>query len=484
MATLFLARRVGAAGFSKHVAIKVVHPHLAEDPNFVQMFVDEALLSAQIQHPNVVHVEELRQVDGAHFLVMEYVSGCALSQLLRELAKRGRRLSPQLAVHIAVRIEDGLHAAHELRDPDGSLLGVVHRDVSPQNVLLAWEGHVKLIDFGVAKARFRSVQTTGSTLKGKIRYMAPEQAIGRPVDRRSDVYALGVVLWEMLTMKRLFHADNDFALLELVRQPRVTPPSQLVTDVSPELDRVVMKALAPRVEERYQTARQLRRELADAMPRAVALDASHLSELLVTVMGEHLARAQQTLPAGATGVDLADAGRPDDEGEVLATMTVSATGVEFLDAASDGPSARSNPSFPSPPAYGTPASSVTPAPSSSRRMLIGLALVSVVALALGAAITIPVALSSRPEPSATPLPVVSDASESPISTRETEPNDELAVASAELDAGAPDAGAPDAGPPRGKIVRRRAPMRATMRTTTMASAMGMSGVPLADDFGF
>jgi eukaryotic-like serine/threonine-protein kinase len=172
MATLFLGRRRGASGFAKHVAIKVIHPHLAEDPAFVRMFVDEALLSARIQHPNVVHVEELKRRDGKYFLVMEYVHGVALVQLLRTLGRKGRRLAPDLAVQIAARIADGLHAAHETRDPDGQTAGVVHRDVSPQNVLLAWAGHVKLIDFGVAKAHGRATHTIGGSLKGKVRYMS------------------------------------------------------------------------------------------------------------------------------------------------------------------------------------------------------------------------------------------------------------------------------------------------------------------------
>jgi len=225
MATLFLGRRQGPAGFRRHVAIKVVHEHLAADPTFVRMFLDEALLSARIQHPNVVHVEELGEADGTYFLVMEYVHGCTLSRLLKQLSKLGRRLSPDMAAWIAIQIAEGLHAAHDLTGDHGEALHVVHRDVSPQNVLLSETGHVKLIDFGVAKARGRALRTTSGSLKGKLAYMSPEQARGDDLDRRTDVYALGVVLWESLTGRRRFQAADQIALLRLVQAPTISPPS-------------------------------------------------------------------------------------------------------------------------------------------------------------------------------------------------------------------------------------------------------------------
>lgn len=288
MATLFLGRRQGAAGFAKLVAIKVIHPHLAEDGTFVSMFVDEALISARIDHPNVVHVEELGEVDGTKFLVMEYVHGASLSQLLGMLAKQGRRLQPELAVHIAVRVAEGLHAAHETGDDEGNLLNIVHRDVSPQNVLISSRGHVKLIDFGIAKARGRAVQTTSSSLKGKISYMSPEQAYGRALDRRSDVYALGVVLWEMLTVRRMFAGEDDFALLDQVRTPNVLPPSAYAPEVTPALDAAVMAALAPDVNQRLPTAQEFRRVLATAMPSALTLDSGDLASLLYETLGSEL----------------------------------------------------------------------------------------------------------------------------------------------------------------------------------------------------
>ena len=305
MATLFLGRRAGPAGFARHVAIKVVHPHLATDTSFVRMFLDEAKLCSRIQHPNVVHVEELGDADGTYFLVMEYVHGCSLSQLLRALAARKRRLSPELAVYLAMRVADGLHAAHEATGAEGPL-GVVHRDVSPQNILLAYKGYVKLIDFGIAKSKGRAQQTTTRSLKGKIRYMAPEQAYGRDVDRRTDVYALGVVLWEMLAMQRLFDAADDFALLDLVREPKIRPPSEVAPDITPALDRVVLHALQPDIDRRPATAFEFRQELAEAVPDALALDTPHLAQLLADVMSHEIASSARELPESVSAVLTAD----------------------------------------------------------------------------------------------------------------------------------------------------------------------------------
>jgi len=332
MATLFLGKKHGAAGFTRHVAIKVVHEHLASDPDFVRMFVDEALLQARIQNPHVVHVEELGEADGAHFMVMEYVHGCALAQLLLALSKRKRRPQVEIAVSIALQTLAGLHAAHELRADDGSSLGVVHRDVSPQNVLLSRDGHVKLIDFGVAKAASSLNQTQGAMIKGKIRYMPPEQAFGKTVDRRADLYALGIVLWEMLTMRKLFGAQDDLALLEMVRDPKIDPPSRWASEVPPALDRVVLKALSKDPAQRYATAQDMRRALAEAVPASTMVEASSIAELLEASLGNELEKERKALPAavGAQVGPSPDRTRVIEERaeEVLLTLTVSAAGLE------------------------------------------------------------------------------------------------------------------------------------------------------------
>jgi len=297
MASLYLGRRAGASGFSRHVAVKVVHPHLAENEKFVRMFVDEAKLCSAIRHPNVVHVEGLGLHEGTHYLVMEYVHGCSLSQLLRTLAKREIKMSSGLAVAIAAEVARGLHAAHETAGEDGRLLRIVHRDVSPQNVLLSYQGHAKLIDFGVAKVhRARRATSKSTGIKGKIRYMAPEQAKAGDLDRRTDVYAVGILLWEMLTMRRLFAAENDLAALSAVREPLHARPSRYAEGLEPALDRAVMKALSTDKEDRPASAKAFRRLLLDACPDARDVEPSDIANLLLAVMRDHIAVQHDALP--------------------------------------------------------------------------------------------------------------------------------------------------------------------------------------------
>lgn len=405
MATLFLGRRTGASGFSKPVAIKVVHAHLADDPAFVEMFVDEALLCARIQHPNVVHVEELRESEGEHLLVMEYVAGCSLGQLLRALAKRQRRMTPELAVHVAIAVLDGLHAAHELKNDQGVPMEVVHRDVSPDNVLLAWQGHVKLIDFGVAKAMSRRTQTSGSMLKGKIRYMSPEQAFGQAVDRRTDVYALAIVLWECLTMRRLFAGSGaDLELLEQVRNPTITPPSQLVSDLPPALDAILLKALARDAKDRYTSAREMRRALAEAMPRAAALDGADLSELLRAVMADEIEAQRKKLASDAEALDVPVVVEGAEADEPLRTMTISMAGISspsgLISAEHSATSGTAQ--LREPAAQPAPVSAATPKATRSSGLLYALGGGLLVALAGG--LTIALTSASTPEPTVTPLP--------------------------------------------------------------------------------
>ncbi|MBI5516181.1 MAG: serine/threonine protein kinase [Deltaproteobacteria bacterium] len=300
MATLYLGRRSGLAGFEREVALKVVHPHLAAEPRYVEMFLDEARLAARIDHPNVVHIHDMGEAAGTLYLVMEYVQGCSLWQLSRAMDKQQRRMGVDLATHIAIEVAEGLHAAHETCGPDGASLEVVHRDVSPQNVLLAFKGHLKLIDFGIAKARGRLQETVGGNLKGKLRYMAPEQALGRPVDRRTDVYALGIVLWELLAGRRFHTVETEMALLEQIRSPSTKPPSTYNEAVPQSLDRAVMDALAPDPEQRLPTAHAFRMRLAQAYPAALAVDASRVAALLTSVMAGMSAGPRGAAAQGAS----------------------------------------------------------------------------------------------------------------------------------------------------------------------------------------
>jgi serine/threonine-protein kinase len=277
MATLYLASALDAPG-APLCALKVIHPHLSEDWQFVRMFVDEALISVRLRHPNVVRVDELGEENGTYYLVMEYVHGCTLAQVLRRLAVEKRRMRPELAVWIASEVAAGLHAAHETSGDDGANLGVIHRDVSPQNVMLSVDGEVKLLDFGIAKARGRAERTETGVIKGKVRYMAPEQALGRELDRRVDVYALGVVLWEMLTMRRYIEGRNDLEILRRVQLPDIVPPSFRADGIDPRLDAAVLGALALSASARPDSADALRAQLVASLGerRVGALEVAEL----------------------------------------------------------------------------------------------------------------------------------------------------------------------------------------------------------------
>ena len=295
MAAVYLGRRVGETD-GTYVAIKVVHPRFADEPAFVAMFLDEARLSVRIHHPNVVRVLATGHESGLYYMVMEYLHGAPLQLFARRLAQKQRALKHEVIVHIVACIAAGLHAAHDATDEQGQPLGIVHRDVTPTNILVSYRSGVKLIDFGIAKAAGRVHQTAKGLLKGKLRYMAPEQAAGRAVDRRTDVYALGIVLWEMLTYRKAFSAQTDAELVRIVLSPKIPPPSRLNPAVTEALDRVALSALAPAPDERFQTALAFRNALYAAMPDARQVDDAELSSLLRMVLADELAKEVHTLP--------------------------------------------------------------------------------------------------------------------------------------------------------------------------------------------
>jgi serine/threonine protein kinase len=283
MGVLYLARRIGPAGFSRPVAIKVIHDHLAANKRFARMFVDEAKLSARIDDPNVVRVEEFGQADGRYYLVMEYVHGASLAQTIAVLRKRGR-IPMEQAVAMAMQIAGGLHGAHEATDEEGVPLGIVHRDVSPHNVIVSYKGTVRVIDFGIAKARQVGGQTKTGSLRGKLAYMPPEQArSARTVDRRADLYGVGLVLWEMLTFRRVFDAETDIAILNQIREPDIIPPSALAPGIPKALDDIIMRTLANDPAARPATGAQLQRELSDALPAALRVLPGDLAALMKQV---------------------------------------------------------------------------------------------------------------------------------------------------------------------------------------------------------
>jgi len=261
MATVHFGRLIGPAGFSRPVAIKKLHAQFARDPDFVKMFLDEARLAARIAHPNVVPTLDVVAEQDEVFLVMEYVRGAALGQLVRTIRRRGERVQPLIGVGIVSGALQGLHAAHEARNDRGERLDLVHRDVSPQNVLVGADGIARILDFGVAKASGRLQTTRDGQLKGKLAYMAPEQVRGDPLTRRTDIYAASVVLWEVLTGKRLFYAENEASVLARVLSSDVPPPSSIVSDLPRTFDRVVLRGLQRDPERRYATAREMAADL-------------------------------------------------------------------------------------------------------------------------------------------------------------------------------------------------------------------------------
>jgi serine/threonine protein kinase len=266
MATVHLGRLLGPAGFARTVAVKRLHAHLATDREFVSMFLDEARLAARISHPNVVATLDVVSTDSEVFLVMEYVRGESLSRLIREQTER---MAPAMAAALMSGVLHGLHAAHEAKNERGVPLGLVHRDVSPQNILVGADGVARVLDFGVAKALGRLQTTRDGQIKGKLAYMAPEQTRGFTA-RTTDVYAASVVLWEALTGRRLFGADSDGETLRRVLEARVVAPSQVAADVPSALDAAVMRGLHPEAAERFQTARDMAMALEEAVPLVAA----------------------------------------------------------------------------------------------------------------------------------------------------------------------------------------------------------------------
>jgi len=257
MAEVFRAESAGLEGFKKQVAIKRVLPHLSEKKKFISMFLDEARLSAHLSHSNCVQVFDIGVGDNAYFIVMEYVDGADLKAVLETLKKQRRELAIEDAVFIAIKICEGLCYAHELTDSEGHPFGVVHRDVSPPNVLMTKYGEIKIVDFGLAKASSQLEKSEPGIIKGKFSYLSPEAALGKDVDHRTDIFAVGIILWEMLASRRLFLGDTDFATVKLVQQAVVTPISTANPKVAPDLERIVNRALARDPAQRYQSAREL-----------------------------------------------------------------------------------------------------------------------------------------------------------------------------------------------------------------------------------
>ncbi|MEZ4337819.1 MAG: serine/threonine-protein kinase [Sandaracinaceae bacterium] len=309
MAEVYRAKSLGVHGFEKIIAIKRMLPQLAEDDEFVQMFVEEAKIAGRLRHANITRIFELGKVQGTHFIAMEYVFGKDLLQIRKRLEATGRRMSPAMAAWIIAAVLAGLDYAHRQRGADGQPLGIIHRDISPQNVLISYDGLIKLCDFGIAKAASRATQTVAGVIKGKLGYMSPEQITGRPIDHRSDVFAASTVLWELLTGERLFGVGSDFEVLQRVRDAKADPPSTRAPEVSQLLDAVVLRGLARDADDRWESAGDMHEALMGVVmsyqpPFSTARLAEWMREEYAELIGIELAHLEKLGQVEEEGVDV------------------------------------------------------------------------------------------------------------------------------------------------------------------------------------
>ncbi len=292
MATVWVARVQGKHGFEKLVAVKTILPHLAGDQGFRTMFLDEAAIASRIRHPNVADIDDLGEESGTLYMVLEWITGDSWSRLYQAIVKQGQTFPLYALLRIAADACGGLHAAHELRSEDGSLLNVVHRDVSPQNILVATSGVTKVIDFGIAKALDRmSEETRTGTLKGKLAYAAPEQVKGKGLDRRADVWAMGTILYQYLSGQLPYEGKNDLATLKALTSGR--RPAPLPASVPANVASIVMTALSPLPDDRYPTALDMQRALEAAISRPTT--ATDVAALVTTFLAEKIESRRQDL---------------------------------------------------------------------------------------------------------------------------------------------------------------------------------------------
>jgi serine/threonine protein kinase len=317
MAELYLARAVGIHGFEKLCVLKLVLPHLAEDREFVEMFLREARIAARLDHPSIAHVSDIGELDGEPFFVMQFIHGRDLRTIVTELGESPLPMSAALT--IARDLAAGLHYVHERKDGDGKPLGLVHRDVSPSNVMVGYDGDIKLVDFGIAKSTEQRSSTRTGVLKGKVAYMSPEQCHGRKIDRRTDVFNLGILLYEMTTGQRLFAGDNDFYVMTRIVRGMYARPSEVKSDYPEALEAIVERALQVDPEDRYPTAEALQADLESAAAdRGIRLSNLSVAKFMRNLYGEQP--------------------RPEDDDPLDADPT------EIRDAADASPARRGNPS--------------------------------------------------------------------------------------------------------------------------------------------
>lgn len=361
MAEIYLAKSRGAEGFQRDVVIKRILPSYSEDEAFVSMFIDEARIAARLHHPNIVQVYDFAQAEDSYYIAMEYVDGRDLRKVLDRGLKTGKRLTPLRAMHVVADIAAGLRHAHNARSEDGLPLNVVHRDVSPHNIVLAFGGEAKILDFGIAKAAARSTKTRAGTVKGKCSYMSPEQARGKPLDGRSDMFALCAIGWEILAGRKLFEGDSDFAILNAVLTQDIPPPSSVNPDVPPELDAILLKGLERDRDARHPDMAALEKELRNFEFRhAKGLDeiavAPYLADLFADEMPVHPDQVPAATPHAAAVADSGTLMMPEERAAETTPQARPAT------APTPAPASTPTPEAPTPvaPAVSAPTSGAMP----------------------------------------------------------------------------------------------------------------------------
>jgi len=333
MAQIYLAKTRGLAGFEKYLALKVINPDLADDDRFIQMLIDEAKLTVGLAHVNIAQVFDLGKVGNIYYIAMEFVDGIDVLELVNGLHALGEMVPVEAAAYIGRQMCSGLYYAHSRRNKQGQPLNIVHRDISPQNILVSCAGEVKVVDFGIAKAAGMSAKTQAGVIKGKVHYMSPEQAMGEPADKRSDIFSAGIVLWEMLTSRMAYSGDNVKELVERVRKADIPPPSMHRTEIPASMDAIVAKALSATRDGRYQNGHGFQVALTRFLSScATEYSGSHLAKLVERVLaGKRKSKPKDQLDQRlskedmiqdnhsviSSAANLGDGGGPPDKHRVL-----------------------------------------------------------------------------------------------------------------------------------------------------------------------
>ena len=304
MAEIFLARQSGVEGFEKLVVLKRIRPHLGDKKSFVKMFLNEAKLAAQLTHPNIVQIYDLGKIGDSYFIAMEYVFGRDMRRVMPKAEALGIAFPLVYALKIASQACEGLYYAHQRVDNYGTSLGIVHRDVTPENVIVSFDGTVKILDFGIAKAANQVEHTRAGDIKGKLSYMSPEQCMGKPLDHRSDIFSLGVVLYEWVTGFKLFTGESDIAVLKSITDGKIYRPSYFKSDVPEAVEAILMRALEKDVAKRYQTAWEMQYDLDRFLSENEFSPSNiHLANFMKQLFSDEMEEEQKRLSARGTNLD-------------------------------------------------------------------------------------------------------------------------------------------------------------------------------------